>query len=42
MDLSGFPTVERLRRELSEDHSKAEFEIGLETLIERIELHMSQ
>lgn len=42
LDLEDFPTVERLRAALSEDHSKAEFEIGLEALIERIELHISQ
>ncbi|QFG68512.1 TetR/AcrR family transcriptional regulator [Ornithinimicrobium pratense] len=42
VDLSSVPTVERLRSRLSEDHAKEEFEIGLETLIERIEFHMSQ
>lgn len=42
LDLEDFPTVERLRAALSEDHAKAEFEIGLEALIERIELHISQ
>lgn len=42
LDLANFPTVARLREALSEDHSKEEFEIGLETLIERIEMHVSQ
>ncbi|MCM3555059.1 TetR/AcrR family transcriptional regulator C-terminal domain-containing protein [Janibacter melonis] len=42
LDLADFPTVARLREALSEDHSKEEFEIGLETLIERIEIHVSQ
>lgn len=42
LDLADFPTVARLREALSEDHSKEEFEIGLETLIERIEMHVSQ
>lgn len=42
LDLATAPTVMRLKTALSEDHSKSEFEIGLETLIERIELHVSQ
>ena len=42
LDLEDFPTVKRLRPALSQDHAKAEFEIGLEALIERIELHVSQ
>ncbi len=42
LDLHAVPTVLRLRAALSEDHSRQEFEIGLETLIERIEFHLSQ
>lgn len=36
------PTVVRLRPLLSEDHSREEFEIGLETLLDRLELTYSQ
>lgn len=42
LDLESYPTIVRMRPALSEDHSKEEFEIGLESLIERVELHMSQ
>lgn len=41
-DLADVPMVERLRPQLSQDHAKEEFEIGLEALIERIEFHISQ
>ena len=36
------PTTARLRPLLSEDHSDAEFEISLETLLDRLELDLSQ
>lgn len=42
LDLAEFPMVQRLRPQLSQDHAKDEFEIGLESLIERIEFHISQ
>lgn len=42
VDTEATPHVRRLRPALSEDHAKEEFEIGLETLIERIALHVSQ
>lgn len=34
--------VLRLRDKLSEDHGEEEFEIALETLLDRIELQVSQ
>lgn len=42
LDLSDFPTVERLRDSLSEDHADAEFESALEALLERLDLALSQ
>lgn len=42
LDLSEVPVVKRLRPALSEDHSKQEFEIVLEALIDRIEFQISQ
>jgi AcrR family transcriptional regulator len=42
VDLSDAPTVERLRSVLSEDRSREEFEIGLETLLDRLELSLAQ
>lgn len=36
------PIVNRLRSMLSEDHSTDEFEIGLETLLNRLEMELSQ
>ena len=42
LDLSDFPTVERLRRSLSEDHTEDEFEKALEALLERLDLALSQ
>lgn len=42
LDLSEYPTVERLRDELSEDHTEAEFEKALEALLERMDLTLSQ
>jgi TetR/AcrR family tetracycline transcriptional repressor len=41
-DTAGNPTVVRLRRLLSEDHSEEEFEIGLETLLDRLEMRLAQ
>lgn len=38
IDLTDVPTVARMRRLLSEDHSTQEFEAGLETLLHRLEL----
>lgn len=37
-DLSAFPNLSRLQPVLSEDHSTAEFEEGLESLLDRLEL----
>ena len=42
VDLAGTPTVARLESLLSEDRSDAEFEISLETLLDRLELVISQ
>lgn len=42
VDLSQAPLVTRLRPMLSEDHSAEEFEIGLETLLNRLEMELSQ
>lgn len=42
VDLDTTPTVARLRPLLSEDHSDDEFEIALETLLDRLEMDISQ
>ncbi len=42
LDLSGQPTAARLRPLLSEDHSQEEFEVSLETLLDRLEMTLSQ
>ena len=42
VDLDDAPIVTRLRPMLSEDHSTKEFEIGLETLLNRLEMELSQ
>jgi AcrR family transcriptional regulator len=42
IDLAGSPTVARLRPLLSEDHSSEEFEISLETLLDRLEMDVAQ
>jgi len=42
LDLSGRPTTARLRPLLSEDHSRAQFEIALETLLDRLEMELAQ
>jgi TetR/AcrR family transcriptional regulator, tetracycline repressor protein len=42
LDLSGKPVIARFRPLLSEDHSAEEFEVGLETLLDRLELSLSQ
>ena len=42
LDLASYPTVIRLRATLSVDHSSAEFEQGLEALLDRLDLHLSQ
>lgn len=42
VDLAEYPTVERLRDQLSEDHTEAEFEKALEALLERMDLALSQ
>jgi AcrR family transcriptional regulator len=42
VDLSGSPTIARFRPLLSEDRSADEFEIALETLLDRLELTVSQ
>ncbi|WP_197680507.1 TetR/AcrR family transcriptional regulator C-terminal domain-containing protein [Microlunatus sagamiharensis] len=42
LDLSGSPEVLRLRPLLSEDHSEEEFEISLETLLDRLDTELSQ
>ena len=40
--LTGNPNVARLRPLLSEDRSREEFEASLETLLDRLELNLSQ
>lgn len=42
VDLSGRPAVARLRPMLTEDHSEEEFELSLETLLDRLEMSLSQ
>ncbi len=42
VDLDEAPIVTRLRPMLSEDHSTEEFEVGLETLLNRLEMELSQ
>lgn len=42
LDLADYPTVRRLRAVLSEDHTAAEFEQGLEALLDRMDLQLSQ
>jgi TetR/AcrR family transcriptional regulator, tetracycline repressor protein len=42
VDLSGSPAVARFRPLLSEDRSAEEFEISLETLLDRLEMELSQ
>ena len=42
LDLAKRPTIALLRPLLSEDHSEAEFEISLETLLDRLEMTISQ
>jgi AcrR family transcriptional regulator len=42
LDLSAQPTIRRCRTLLSEDRSAEEFEIALETLLDRLELDLSQ
>lgn len=42
VDLSESPTITRMRSLLSEDHSEAEFEMSLETLLDRLELGLTQ
>jgi TetR/AcrR family tetracycline transcriptional repressor len=40
--LDGCPTTARLQHMLSEDHSDEEFEISLETLLDRLEMEITQ
>lgn len=42
LDLENYPTVARLRPQLAEDHTEAEFEEALEHLLVRMDLEMSQ
>ena len=42
VDLSDKPTIDRLQSLLSEDRSAEEFEISLETLLDRLEMDLSQ
>lgn len=42
LDLSHRPTTSRLRPLLSEDHSEAEFEITLDTLLNRLQMSLSK
>lgn len=42
VDLRGVPSVARLRPMLAEDHSADEFEVSLETLLDRLEMSISQ
>ena len=42
VDLSDSPTIARMQSLLSDDRSKEEFEIALETLLDRLEMTLSQ
>jgi TetR/AcrR family transcriptional regulator, tetracycline repressor protein len=42
IDLSGSPAVARFQRLLSQDRSAEEFEVSLETLLDRLEMELSQ
>lgn len=42
IDLANRPATKRLRAKLSEDHSEDEFEISLETLLDRLEMTLTQ
>ncbi len=42
LELADFPIVCELRDQLSEDHTRAEFEQGLEALLDRLDLRLSQ
>lgn len=42
LDLTDQPHVARLRGLLSEDHSQEEFEVSLETLLDRLDMELSQ
>ena len=42
VDLTRSPTIMRLRTLLSEDRSREEFETALETLLDRLEMTISQ
>ena len=42
VDLTRSPTISRLRTLLSEDRSREEFETALETLLDRLEMNISQ
>ncbi len=42
VDLSHSPTVERMRSLLSDDRSEEEFELALETLLDRLEMAFCQ
>lgn len=42
LDLGDYPTVSRLRPQLAQDHTEAEFEEALEHLLVRMDLEMSQ
>jgi TetR/AcrR family tetracycline transcriptional repressor len=41
-DLSGRPSVARLRPLVSQDRSEEEFEISLESLLDRLEMTVAQ
>lgn len=42
VELKDFPMVERLEGQLSEDHADEEFERSLESLLDRLDLHLAQ
>ncbi len=42
LDLDHYPTVQSLQPQLSEDHTDTEFEKALESLLERMDLNLSQ
>ena len=42
LSLELFPTVARLSPQLEEDHVEIEFEVALESLLERMDLELSQ
>ncbi len=42
LDMDGYPNVQRLEAELSEDHADEEFERALENLLDRLDMQLAQ